>query len=179
MKRLPLWVYPMDINRRTAFKSVGAGTVALLGGVGTGAAAPPSAGDTIVDVAVAADDFDVLVAAVQEAGLVETLDGNRQLTVFAPTDGAFGELDVTADNVGDVDFEAAVGASLTEILTYHVVPGRRKANSIVNADSVPTLNGAKVDVDGTDLNGDQADIVDTDIEASNGVVHVIDGVLLP
>jgi len=179
MDRLLRRVYPMDINRRTAFKSVGAGTVALLGGVGTGAAAPPSEGDTIVDVAVAADGFDVLVAAVQEAGRVDALSGNRQLTVFAPTDAAFEELGVTPDNVGDVDFEAAVGASLTEILTYHVVPGRRKANSIVDADSVPTLNGKKIDVDGTDLNGDQADIVATNIEASNGIIHVIDGVLLP
>jgi uncharacterized surface protein with fasciclin (FAS1) repeats len=132
-----------------------------------------------VDVAVEADGFDVLVAAVQEAGLVDALSGNRQLTVFAPTDGAFGELGVTADNVGDVDFEAAVGASLANVLTYHVVPGRRKAQSIVTSDGVPTLNGARVDVDGTDLNGDQADIVATDIEASNGIVHVIDGVLLP
>lgn len=172
-------MYSMDINRRTAFKSVGAGTVALLGGVSTGAAKPPSQGDTIVDVAVEADGFDVLVATVEEAGLVETLSGNRQLTVFAPTDDAFGALGVTADNVGDVDFEAAVGASLTEILAYHVVPGRRKETSIVDADSVPTLKGAKVGVDGTDLNGDQADIIKTDIEASNGIVHGIDGVLLP
>jgi uncharacterized surface protein with fasciclin (FAS1) repeats len=169
----------MNANRRTVLKGVGAGTATLLGGVGAAAAKPPSQGDTIVDVASAADDFDVLVAAVQEAGLVDALSGNRQLTVFAPTDEAFGALGVTADNVGDVDFEAAVGASLAEILTYHVVPGRRKANSIVNADSVPTLNGAKVDVDGTDLNGDQADIVTTNIEASNGFIHVIDGVLQP
>ena len=169
----------MNANRRTVLKGVGAGTATLLGGVGAAAAKPPSQGDTIVDVASAADDFDVLVAAVQEAGLVDALSGNRQLTVFAPTDEAFGALGVTADNVGDVDFEAAVGASLAEILTYHVVPGRRKANSIVNADSVPTLNGVKVDVDGTDLNGDQADIVTTNIEASNGFIHVIDGVLQP
>lgn len=169
----------MNTDRRTVLKGVGAGTATLLGGVGTAAAKPPSQGDTIVDVAVAADGFDVLVAAVQEAGLVDTLSGNRQLTVFAPTDEAFGELGVTADNVSDVDFEEALGASLTEILTYHVVPGRRKADSIVDADSVPTLNGAKIDVDGTDLNGDQADIVATDIEASNGVIHGIDGVLQP
>jgi uncharacterized surface protein with fasciclin (FAS1) repeats len=169
----------MNANRRTVLKGVGAGTATLLGGVGAAAAKPPSQGDTIVDVASAADDFDVLVAAVQEAGLVDALSGNRQLTVFAPTDEAFGALGVTADNVGDVDFEAAVGASLAEILTYHVVPGRRKANSIVNADSVPTLNGERVDVDGTDLNGDQADIVNTNIEASNGFIHVIDGVLQP
>jgi uncharacterized surface protein with fasciclin (FAS1) repeats len=162
----------MNANRRTVLKGVGAGTATLLGGVGAAAAKPPSRGDTIVDVAVAADGFDVLVAAVQEAGLVDTLDGNRQLTVFAPTDEAFEDAGITADTVDEVD-------GLGDVLTYHVVPGRRKANSIVNADSVPTLNGAKVDVDGTDLNGDQADIVDTNIDASNGVIHVIDGVLQP
>jgi uncharacterized surface protein with fasciclin (FAS1) repeats len=169
----------MNANRRTVLKGVGAGTATLLGGVGAAAAKPPSEGDTIVDVAIAADDFDVLVAAVQEAGLVDALNGNRQLTVFAPTDAAFDDLGVTADNVGDVDFEAAVGASLAEILTYHVVPGRRKEESIVGEDRVPTLNGAKVAVDGTDLNDGQAEIVATDISASNGFVHVIDGVLRP
>jgi uncharacterized surface protein with fasciclin (FAS1) repeats len=166
-------------SRRDVLKGIGVGTATLVGGAGVASARPPSEGDTIVDVAVAADGFDVLVAAVQEAGLVGALSGNRQLTVFAPTDTAFGKLGVTADNVGDVDFEAAVGTSLAEILTYHVTPGRRKAVSIVNANQVPTLNGAKVDVDGTNLNGDQADIVATNIEASNGFVHVIDGVLLP
>lgn len=169
----------MQPNRRTVLKGVGAGTVGLLGGVGTAAAAPPSEGDTIVDVAVAADGFDVLVAAVQEAGLVDALSGNRQLTVFAPTDAAFNELGVTEDNVGDVDFEEAVGATLTEILTYHVTPGRRDAESVTTSDELPTLNGALIDVDGTNLNGDQADIVATNIEASNGIIHVIDGVLLP
>lgn len=164
----------MNANRRTVLKGVGAGTATLLGGVGAAAARPPSRGDTIVDVAVAADGFDVLVAAVQEAGLVDALSGNRQLTVFAPTDAAFNDAGITADNVGELDDEF-----LVDVLTYHVVPGRRKANSIVNADEVPTLNGATVDVDGTDLNGDQAGIVATDIEASNGFVHVIDGVLLP
>ena len=164
----------MNANRRTVLKGVGAGTATLLGGVGAAAAKPPSQGDTIVDVAVAADGFDVLVAAVQEAGLVDTLSGNRQLTVFAPTDAAFNAAGITVDNVDEVDDEF-----LVDVLTYHVVPGRRKANSIVNADSVPTLNDAKVDVDGTDLNGDQADIVETNIEASNGIIHVIDGVLLP
>ncbi|EMA71355.1 fasciclin domain-containing protein [Halorubrum distributum] len=164
----------MNANRRTVLRGVGAGTATLLGGVGAAAAKPPSQGDTIVDVAVAADGFDVLVAAVQEVGLVDTLSGNRQLTVFAPTDEAFDAAGITADNVGDVDDEF-----LTDVLTYHVVPGRRKANSIVNADSVPTLNGATVDVDGTVLNDGQAEIVETNLEASNGVIHVIDGVLLP
>jgi uncharacterized surface protein with fasciclin (FAS1) repeats len=162
----------MNANRRTVLRGVGVGTATLLGGVGAATAKPPSQGDTIVDVAVAADGFDVLVAAVREAGLVDTLSGNRQLTVFAPTDEAFEAAGITADNVDEVD-------GLGDVLTYHVVPGRRKAASIVDADSVPTLNGAKIDVDGTDLNGDQADIVDTNIEASNGFIHVIDGVLQP
>jgi len=164
----------MNANRRTVLKGVGAGTVALLGGVGTGAAKPPSERDTIVDVAVAADGFDVLVAAVQEAGLVDALSGNRQLTVFAPTDDAFNAAGITVDNVDEVDDEF-----LLDVLTYHVTPGRRKESSVVNADELPTLNGEKIDVAGTDLNGDQADIVDTNIEASNGIIHVIDGVLLP
>lgn len=169
-----------DYNRRSVLKGIGAGSVALVGGTGVvSARGPPSRGDTIVDVAVGADGFDVLVAAVQEAGLVDALSGNRQFTVFAPTDEAFGALGVTADNVGDVDFEAAVGASLAEILTYHVAPGRRDAESVTTSDEIPTLNGAKIDVDGTDLNGDQAGIVATNIGASNGIVHVIDGVLLP
>ena len=168
--------------RRNVLKALGSAGVLLTGGVGVAAAREregASGDETIVDVAVAADDFDVLVAAVKEAGLVGALSGNRQLTVFAPTDDAFGKLGVTADNVGDVDFEAAVGASLAEILTYHVTPGRRYSESVVNAESLPTLNGQEVDVDGTTLNDGQADIVGTDIEASNGVVHVIDGVLLP
>ncbi|WP_144799836.1 fasciclin domain-containing protein [Halorubrum depositum] len=164
----------MNANRRTVLRGVGAGTATLLGGVGAAAARPPSEGDTIVDVAAAADGFDVLVAAVQEVGLVETLSGNRQLTVFAPTDAAFNAANITVDNVDEVDDEF-----LLDVLTYHVTPGRRDAESVTTSDELPTLNGAKVDVEGTNLNGDQADIVDTNIEASNGFIHVIDGVLLP
>ena len=166
----------MDMNRRTACKSIGAGTVALLGGVGTAAARPPSEGDTVVDVAVEADDFNVLVAAVEEAGLVDALSGNRQLTVFAPTDEAFealaGELGVDVEDLLELD-------DLGEILTYHVTPGRRDAESVTTSDRLPTLAGERIDVDGTTLNDGQAEIVATDIEASNGIVHVIDGVLLP
>ena len=148
-------------------------------GVGTAGArgGPPSNGDTIVDVAVAADDFDVLVAAVQEAGLVDALSGNRQLTVFAPTDRAFAEL---ADELG---FEDVTGLlelpNLADILLYHVTSGRRISQSVVSAPRIQMLNGDAVHVDGTVLNDGQATIVDTDIEASNGVIHVIDGVLLP
>ncbi|WP_119821688.1 fasciclin domain-containing protein [Halalkaliarchaeum desulfuricum] len=169
-------------NRRNVLRGVAGLGIALTGGVGTAAASGRSGAsgdDTIVDVAVADDDFDVLVAAVEEAGLVDVLSGNRQLTVFAPTDEAFGELGVTAENVGEIDFEEEVGASLAEILTYHVTSGRRYSESVVNAPRVEMLNGEDVDVDGTELNDEQAEIVGTDIEASNGVIHVIDGVLLP
>ncbi len=168
----------IDPQRRRVLQTLGIGTAALVGGVGTAAAEGKRNGasgdDTIVDVAVAADDFDVLVAAVQEAGLADALRGNRQWTVFAPTDDAFNAADITADNVGDVDDEF-----LFNVLTYHVTPGRRYAASVVNPAPVEMLNGESVTTDGTDLNDGQASIVDTNIEASNGVIHPIDGVLLP
>lgn len=164
-----------ETPRRTVLKGVGSAGALLAGGIGTASARGrmgASGDDTLVDVALAADDFDVLVAAVQEAGLVEALSGDRQLTVFAPTDAAFNGLGITTENVGNID-------GLADILTYHVTPGRRYAASVVRAPEVPTLNGASVGVDGTELNDGQASIVATDIEASNGVIHVIDGVLLP
>lgn len=154
-----------------------------LGGVGTvgarqGQRQGASGDDTIVDVAVA-NGFDVLAAAVGEAGLVDFLSGRRQLTVFAPTDAAFNAIGATVDNVDDIDFETVFGLSLAEILSYHVTPGRRYAASVVRAPRVRTLLGPDIAVDGTVLNGGQADIVLPDVEASNGVVHAINGVLLP
>ena len=144
-------------------------------------AGPPSGGETILDVALAlADgendtDFDVIVAAVVEAGLTDALDGNRQLTVFVPTDEAFNAARITEDGVGDVDDEF-----LLNVLTYHVTPGRRKAKSVTGSKKLPTLNGATIGVDETELNDGQASIVGPDAaRASNGIVHVIDGVLLP
>lgn len=137
---------------------------------------PPSEGDTLVDVAIAADDFDILVAAVEEAGLVDALSGNKQLTVFAPTDEAFEDL---ADELGVGVEDLLDLPDLADILLYHVTNGRRIAPSVVNAPGIESLNGEVVDVDDTTLNDGQAEIVSTDIEASNGVIHVIDGVLLP
>lgn len=162
-------------NRRNVLKTVGATGALLAGGVGTAAAREgkregASGDDTIVDVAKAADGFDVLVAAVTEAGLVETLSGNRQLTVLAPTDDAFNAAGITVDNVGEKNKQF-----LVNVLTYHVTPGRRYAKSIVNASQLPTLNGESVAVDGKTLNDGQANIAATDIGASNGVVHVING----
>jgi len=136
---------------------------------------------TIVDVATAAGDFTTLVAAVQAAGLTETLSGPGPFTVFAPTDAAFAaaleSLDLTADELlADKDM-------LTEILTYHVIAGEVPSSAVVTMDgqSVATLNGAEVTigVDGDTVMVNDATVTAVDIPASNGVIHVIDSVLLP
>ncbi len=168
-----------DSSRRTVLKTIGTTSALLAGGIGTASARSRQGArgdDTLVDVAVAADDFDILVAAVQEAGLVDALSGRRQLTVFAPTDEAFeglaDELDVEVEDLLELD-------NLVDILLYHVTSGRRYADSVVNAPQIEMLSGDTLTVNGTELNDGQAEIVATDIEASNGVIHVIDGVLLP
>ena len=143
------------------------------------------AGADIVDTAVEAGSFNTLVAAVQAAGLEETLRGEGPFTVFAPTDEAFAALPagtvdaLLADPTGD----------LTAILTYHVVDGEVMAADVAAMDGqdVTTLNGATFTVnvadDGsvtlTDAAGNEVAVVQTDVDASNGVIHVIDGVLLP
>jgi uncharacterized surface protein with fasciclin (FAS1) repeats len=165
-------------DRRRFLKTVGA-TGALLT-TGTAAAAPgqgeragASGDDTLVDLAGAAG-LDVLTAAVVEADLVDLLSGNRQLTVFGPTDAAFNAAGITEGNVDQFDDEF-----LLNVLSYHVTNGRRYASSVVNAPQLQMLNGERVTVDGTVLNDGQAEIVKTNFEAGNGVAHVIDGVLVP
>jgi transforming growth factor-beta-induced protein len=142
----------------------------------------PMALDTIVDIAVADGRFTTLVAAVQAAGLVDTLKSEGPFTVFAPTDEAFAKLPA-----GTVDalLEAENRQQLADILLYHVVLGKVMAAEVVGLDgqSVDTaLEGAHVAiaVDGGNviLNGEVMVII-TDIEAENGVIHVIDAVLLP
>jgi uncharacterized surface protein with fasciclin (FAS1) repeats len=139
----------------------------------------------IVDTAVEAGDFTTLVAAVQAAGLEETLRGEGPYTVFAPSDDAFAALPA-----GTVDtlLEDPTGA-LTDILTYHVVEGAVMAEAVAGMDGqeVTTVNGATFTVnvgdDGsvtlTDAAGNEITVTQTDIETSNGVIHVIDGVLMP
>jgi uncharacterized surface protein with fasciclin (FAS1) repeats len=105
---------------------------------------------------------------------VEALSGNRQLTVFAPTNAAFNDAGITVDNVGDVDDDF-----LLDVLLYHVTEGRRYSESVVNVPRIGMLNGDDVTVDELELNDGQATIVVPDVEASNGVIHAIDGVLLP
>jgi uncharacterized surface protein with fasciclin (FAS1) repeats len=141
--------------------------------------------DDIVDTAVAAGDFTTLVAAVQAAGLEETLRGDGPFTVFAPTDDAFAALpEGTVDSL----LEDPSGA-LTDILTYHVVEGAVMAEDVAGMDGqeVTTVNGATFTVqvgdDGSvtlvDAGGNEVGVVQTDIETSNGVIHVIDAVLMP
>ncbi len=137
-------------------------------------------GGTIADIAVGNPDFSTLVAALSCTNLVGAVSSNRQLTVFAPDNNAFGDLGLNAGNICET-FETEV---LAGILLYHVVPGRRTANSVLPAGPRPrslvTLNGASISVSGNGMiNVDQAQITAPDILARNGVIHVIDGVLLP
>jgi uncharacterized surface protein with fasciclin (FAS1) repeats len=131
---------------------------------------------TIVDVAVEDGRFTTLVAALQAAGLAETLAGEGPFTVFAPTDDAFAALPE-----GTVEALLADIPQLTDILLYHVVSGNVKAADVVNLESAETLQGQSLDitVDGNVVKIGDAQVLITDIEASNGVIHVIDAVLLP
>jgi uncharacterized surface protein with fasciclin (FAS1) repeats len=132
----------------------------------------------IVDTAVAAGTFSTLVAAVTAAGLVETLKGAGPFTVFAPSDAAFAKLPA-----GTVEglIKPENKAKLTAILTLHVMPGKVMAKDVGGKKLTPaTVNGATVLVDGTNgvtVNG--ATVVTADIECTNGVIHVIDSVLMP
>lgn len=141
------------------------------------AAATPAARNTIVDVAVAGK-FNTLVAAVQAAGLVDTLNGPGPFTVFAPTDEAFAALPP-----GTVErlLRPENKAELVRLLTYHVVPGRVLAADLAGRTSRPaTVAGARLSIDGRQgVAINTARVIAADVAASNGVVHVIDRVLLP
>lgn len=129
----------------------------------------------IVDTAIEAGNFTTLVAAVEAAGLVETLKGDGPFTVFAPTDEAFAALPE-----GTVEGLLADPEALAAILTYHVVPGKVMSTDLSNNMMATTVNGADVTImteGGVMVDG--ANVVTPDIEASNGVIHVIDAVILP
>ena len=132
---------------------------------------------TIVDIAVGNPDFSTLVAALQAAGLVETLSAEGPFTVFAPTNEAFAKLPT-----GTVESLLADIPALTKVLTYHVVAGKVLAADVVTMTSAPTVEGQEVKiavVDGSVKLNETSTVTATDIEASNGVIHVIDSVLLP
>lgn len=129
----------------------------------------------IVDTAVAAGSFNTLALALTEAGLVETLKGEGPFTVFAPTDEAFAK--IPAEQLQAILADKDL---LTSILTYHVVPGKVTAADVVKLDSASTVQGANLTIsteDGVKVNG--ANVTQTDIMTSNGVIHVIDTVLVP
>ena len=130
----------------------------------------------IVDTAVAAGDFNTLVTAVKAAGLVETLKGEGPFTVFAPTDAAFAKVPTDTLNALLAD-----KAALANVLTYHVVAGKVMAADVVKLTSAETVQGQAVSIEVKDgkVYLDGAQVVTTDIKASNGVMHVIDAVILP
>jgi uncharacterized surface protein with fasciclin (FAS1) repeats len=130
----------------------------------------------IVETAVGAGMFNTLVTAVKEANLVKTLSGPGPFTVFAPTDEAFGKLPE-----GTIEALLKNKEKLTSILTYHVVAGKVMASDVVNLKSAKTVNGQSLTImvkDGKVM-VDKAMVIKTDIVCSNGVIHVIDAVLIP
>jgi len=162
-----------------SFKSLASG-VALAASVMT-VSLPAQAADDIVDTAVKAGSFNTLVTAVKAAGLVDTLKGEGPFTVFAPTDEAFAKLPA-----GTVEMllKPENKGKLTSILTYHVLPGKYDAARITGAKAkqfgVKSVQGSNVEVDlrdGVKVSG--ANVTKTDIMTSNGVIHVIDSVIMP
>lgn len=133
---------------------------------------------TVVEVAAASDDFETLVAAVQAADLVETLSGEGPFTVFAPTDEAFGKL--PKGTLEDL-LKPENKDKLAAILKYHVVSGKVKAADVVKLKKAETVQGSKVRIKVKDgeVKVNQANVVKTDIACKNGVIHVIDAVILP
>ncbi len=166
------------MKARTILTSVAA--IALFG------SAPPTLAQAnlqestpdIVEIAASAGSFNTLVAAVKAAGLVETLQGEGPFTVFAPTDAAFAKL---PEGTVEELLKPENKEKLQAILTYHVVPGRVMAKDVVGLKSAETVQGQSLTVsiqNGTPM-VDNATIIQTDITASNGVIHVIDSVIMP
>ena len=167
------------MRRRLAL--IGA-AAALVLGVAAQPVAARAPGPTIVETALAVNaqsgEFDSLIAAVVRAGLVDTLNGNRQFTVFAPTDAAFADL-FKALGVTSVD-QIPVDV-LRSVLLYHVAPGERFSGDVVASTRVRTVSKGFLfpSVAGGNAYVNDAQIVMADVDASNGVIHVIDAVLLP
>lgn len=164
------------MKRRFALKSLAA--VGLLAATAACTDMSMSGGDDIVDIAASNPDFSTLVAAVQAADLVDTLKGPGPFTVFAPTNDAFAALPAgTVENL----LKPENKDQLVAILTYHVVPGKFTAASLSGQRGrVATAQGGYLHVNGTDgVHINNARVTSADIMATNGVIHVIDKVLLP
>ncbi len=155
-------------------------TLAVAAAAAAGLAGAPAraAGTDIVETAIAAGQFTTLAAALDGAGLVATLKGPGPFTVFAPTDAAFAKL--PAGTVEDL-LRPENKARLAAILTYHVVPGRVTAADVARLEEAETVNGETVEVraDGEAVMINDAKVTAADVAASNGVIHVIDTVMLP
>ena len=178
--------------RLIAVGALGLGTLGFMGNVAceansqadkssTPAPAPAkdaAAGKDIVDTAVAAGQFKTLAAALKAAGLVETLKGEGPFTVFAPTDDAFAKL--PKGTVEDL-LKPENKEKLKSILTYHVAPAKAMSADLKDGQAVPTVNGKDVTVkiDGGKVMAGNAQVTKPDVAASNGVIHVIDTVLMP
>jgi uncharacterized surface protein with fasciclin (FAS1) repeats len=140
--------------------------------------AEEAASADIVETAAAAGQFETLAAALEAAGLTDTLKGDGPFTVFAPTDEAFAKLpDGTIESL----LKSENRDQLVAILTYHVVPGKVTAAEVATLDEAATVNGADLTIDasGSRVKVDDAEVITADVAASNGVIHVIDTVLLP
>ena len=162
------------MNRRFALKAMaGAAALAIVA-----ACAPMDGGDDIVDIAASNDDFSTLVAAVQAAGLVDTLKGDGPFTVFAPTNDAFAAL---PEGTVETLLKPENKDQLLKVLTYHVVSGSVTSDQLIGQRlNVATVQGQTVHVDGTDgVRVNKSNVTTPDIIATNGVIHVIDRVLLP
>jgi len=161
---------------RTTLAVIAAGILAI-GAVNAGGSCnnQKAAGMDIVDTAVDAGSFNTLVKAVQAAGLVETLKGEGPFTVFAPTDEAFAKLPE-----GTLEALLNDKEKLVAVLTYHVVPGKVMASEVVTLKRAKTVQGQSISIDTKNgVKVDAANVVKTDIVTSNGVIHVIDTVILP
>ncbi|MGD9653095.1 MAG: fasciclin domain-containing protein [Candidatus Dadabacteria bacterium] len=132
----------------------------------------------IVETASAAGSFNTLVAAVQAAGLTETLEGEGPFTVFAPTDEAFAKL---PDGTVEMLLKPENKDKLVAILTYHVVPGKVTSAEVAGMTSAKTVNGEEITIKAADgkVMVDDATVIKADVPASNGVIHVIDAVIMP
>lgn len=156
----------------------GLAAAAALAVATTAAVAARAADANIVDTAVAAGQFTTLAAALDAAGMVETLKGPGPFTVFAPTDEAFAKL--PAGTVESL-LQPENKDDLVAILTYHVIPASLPAAEVVKYDAAKTVNGSEIDIDasGAGVRVNDASVTSADVMASNGVIHVIDTVLLP
>lgn len=168
-----------SLKKAVSIVSVAA-AIALALGLSLGTLAQPKPAQTkdIIDTAVAAGSFKTLAAALQAAGLIDTLKSKGPFTVFAPTDEAFAKL--PAGTVEDL-LKPENKAKLVAILTYHVVPGRVLAAQVTKLTAAKTASGESLTIvvkDGA-VTVDNAKVIQTDILCSNGVIHVIDSVLLP